>query len=323
MFATEIDPSYFHVPDHSTLAISKDAKVLDLVRNLVLPEVIRYDGYRRVKTIGYGELHIHRLLALTFLPTTETPKKLFVNHKDGIKTNLNLGNLEWVTPSENSLHAYRTGLRNDNREVSSRDLITGEELSFYSLNECARSFGVNPEKVHRYLNGDRISAFELKYTLRYNDSDWPDCSQIAPFAILRGQPRPVIAEELCDGRKFVFGSITAAAEILELVSSSISYALNNKEIPIHGNWRFWYLDCYDGGDLDDIEIRKVAKVPRFVVPKRKPVPIRVTDTTDGSVTDWISTEVFGKSVGVKKNTIQKAVLVNGGKWRHFLVEYLT
>ena len=50
--------------------------------------------------------YIHRLVAQAFIPN----EKEEVNHKDGNKHNNNLDNLEWVTRSENTLHAYKTGL---------------------------------------------------------------------------------------------------------------------------------------------------------------------------------------------------------------------
>lgn len=71
------------------------------------------DGYltvtlyptRKVKKTHY----IHILVASHFIPNPE--KKRDVNHKDGIKTNNEESNLEWMTPLENTRHAISMELR--------------------------------------------------------------------------------------------------------------------------------------------------------------------------------------------------------------------
>lgn len=52
---------------------------------------------------------VHRLVATAFL--CKSSKSDTVNHKDGIKTNNNINNLEWCTYGENNRHAIDTGLR--------------------------------------------------------------------------------------------------------------------------------------------------------------------------------------------------------------------
>ncbi len=55
---------------------------------------------------------LHRIIAIAFI---KNPNNLpQVNHKDGIKDNNSISNLEWSTNQENQLHAVKNGLVNHN-----------------------------------------------------------------------------------------------------------------------------------------------------------------------------------------------------------------
>ena len=58
-----------------------------------------YSEYVKINS----NLYLHRMLAETFIPPE--PGRDIVNHIDGNTFNNELSNLEWVTYSENSLHA--------------------------------------------------------------------------------------------------------------------------------------------------------------------------------------------------------------------------
>lgn len=68
-------------------------------------------GYK-VVTLVQGDLkktlQVHRLVSIAFIENPLNKKQ--VNHIDGNKENNHISNLEWVTQSENQLHAHRTGL---------------------------------------------------------------------------------------------------------------------------------------------------------------------------------------------------------------------
>lgn len=57
----------------------------------------------------YKSYYVHGLVTAVFIGPCPTGKQ--VNHKNGIKTDNRVENLEYMTPKENMNHAYRTGLK--------------------------------------------------------------------------------------------------------------------------------------------------------------------------------------------------------------------
>ena len=84
-----------------------------------------YDGYLRIQLWDKQECYyvsIHRLVLMAFDPR-DSYEGLVSNHKNGIKDDNRLENLEWVTQSQNIRHAIKTGLikpkeRRNNKSTS-------------------------------------------------------------------------------------------------------------------------------------------------------------------------------------------------------------
>jgi len=66
---------------------------------------LQYDKYRYLTCwINQKSFKVHRLISMAFIPNPENKK--CVNHKNWIKYDNRLENLEWNTYSENSKHSY-------------------------------------------------------------------------------------------------------------------------------------------------------------------------------------------------------------------------
>jgi hypothetical protein len=64
-------------------------------------------GYPRVFLCSQGKVHmkkVHRLVAEAFIPNPDNKPQ--INHKNGIRNDNRVENLEWVTNGENTKHSY-------------------------------------------------------------------------------------------------------------------------------------------------------------------------------------------------------------------------
>lgn len=96
--------------ERTSYFINNGKPINRLVKSFILKPSIAC-GYKRVALYKNNvpfEYKIHRLVAETFISNPENKEQ--VNHIDGNKTNNHVSNLEWVTRSENTIHAVKNGL---------------------------------------------------------------------------------------------------------------------------------------------------------------------------------------------------------------------
>ena len=118
------------------------------------------DGYFRIALSKDGKkrrFFIHRLVMMSFVDNSLNLP--VVNHIDGNKQNNKLNNLEWVTRSENDLHAFRIGLRvpssgGTDKTVEKIDPLTGEVVdTFQSITLASKSVGSTVQLISMACNG--------------------------------------------------------------------------------------------------------------------------------------------------------------------------
>ena len=105
---------------------------------------------------------IHRLLAEYFIPNPEN--KPCINHKDGNKLNNNLNNLEWVTISENTKHAYANKLER-NWWTKELGIICINLIENYKYNfaDVAKLFGLPSRTYVFHFWNKGYKTFNLKH----------------------------------------------------------------------------------------------------------------------------------------------------------------
>lgn len=110
---------------------------------------------------------VHRLVVAAFIGINED---LFVNHKNGIRSDNRLENLEYVTASQNSIHAYETGLSNPYcRPVYKINPLTKEVTKYPSVKIAKEQTGISVSNILNICNGKVKYIKRNRYLWRYAD----------------------------------------------------------------------------------------------------------------------------------------------------------
>lgn len=105
-------PNYFGKYQISNFGNVKSTNYKSTKKERIMKPTINSSGYYKIELYKNGKsniYYVHRLVALVFIPNPEN--KTQINHIDGNKTNNNVSNLEWVSVSENQIHAINLNLR--------------------------------------------------------------------------------------------------------------------------------------------------------------------------------------------------------------------
>lgn len=135
-----------------------------VVEKIKSPTISR-GGYLSVTLFNAGRrgaktFYVHRLVAETFLP--KEVGRGYVNHKNGVKTDASLENLEWVSFSENMVHAYENGLVVSSKGESAgksvlKEIDVHEIRKMYKSGipqpEIAKKFGVHQSNISLIVTG--------------------------------------------------------------------------------------------------------------------------------------------------------------------------
>ncbi len=157
--------------DAANYSISNEGRLRNNTANCILMQYIDAYGYPFISYINNDNKRryktIHRLVAENFMPNYDA--KLQVNHKDGIKLNSNLTNLEWVTAKANIIHALETGLNGNTTPLIVTDLRNGEKYNYRSIKDLGKNIGIAVKTLIPYIKRSKDFPILDRYVIEITD----------------------------------------------------------------------------------------------------------------------------------------------------------
>lgn len=159
---------YFYIPGFSRYVLNKEGDIKCSLTNKKPGLHLDKSGYwtysLRPDIGAWTAIGLHRLMCLTFKGYPANIDDLCTNHIDGVITNNKLENLELVTYQENLLHAFRTGLKRNNKVVIVENINTNEKQTFYGMEDCCRRLPIGRRILVKCLNNNNLfKNFKIYY----------------------------------------------------------------------------------------------------------------------------------------------------------------
>ena len=162
-----------NIEEATNYEVSNTGKVRNSKTKKILKGRLTKTGYEQVSlkmknTNTFCNQYVHRLVAKYWVENPLSKKE--VNHKDGNKNNNHYLNLEWVTPSENSIHRVQSlNIIPKGRLIGQYDKNNELVQTFISIEEAAKFFGKTRQNIDNALHNKKGQKTAYGFIWKYLD----------------------------------------------------------------------------------------------------------------------------------------------------------
>lgn len=151
------------VPGFPRYQVSNTGRIINISRGgKEIKPTCYSNGYMIVNLSGH-RFGVHRLVAMVFIPNPEGLPQ--INHKNEIKTDNRVENLEWCTAKYNCNYGKRNikmGIANSKpvKQLSKDGKLINV---YYGIHEAGRRTNINYRHIHSVIKGERKTAGGYKW----------------------------------------------------------------------------------------------------------------------------------------------------------------
>lgn len=297
------------IPGSDGLTISDLGILRDKDGNIIFCE--NNQGYY-VKTLKInGEpirVRIHRLVMEVFSPERKEGQDQ-VNHKNGLRHDNRLENLEWVSLDENLEHGRETKGSTVSFPIDLWNIEDDIHLSADSAREAAKftCVPVGWETILRWTNYTNDVVHTGGWRVKRREEEWIelDIDTINPATYRVGHRINVMVRDFENNVDLIFNSQREAANHTGVLESVVSGEVNtNRQRIVNDKWVFKYLD------VPWREFKTLMEEIRDNDPTRCPI---IAYRKDGEQETFTAVKVASRELGIGDSTIHYSLETNADR----------